>query len=146
MEQYADYLLVTEITAGLKGSERERSFERDIANRKSSQLFAQKGGKMRDVAKMREAIVRGSVGGYPPEDKTINGFMIPVQTPKIPFTGMENRETKVSGFKTTSRFKRRPTVLKRKNILNQGPNGIGKTTFLELLANNKAKWRPSPKE
>ncbi len=150
VEQYVgDYFdVVTEITRRIERERKENvRLERDIANRKEQfSFFAQKGGKMRDVArKMREAIeeLEDQLVDTRQEDKTINGFMIPVQT----FEDSDLPEWKIVEIKGVSVIqnhkpvqKKANVVLKRKNkLLIKGPNGIGKTTFLELLANNKAK-------
>ncbi len=150
VEQYVgDYLkVVEEITLRI---ERERKknvmLERDISNRKEQMnFFAQKGGKMRDVArKMREAIeeLEAQMVDLRQEDKTIGDFMIPVQT----FEGSELPDWKILEITSISALKNgKPAskkvniILKRKDrLLVTGPNGIGKSTFLEALAAGKAK-------
>ncbi len=150
VEQYVgDYLDVVEEIA--RRIERERQanvrLERDIANRKEQfNFFAQKGGKMRDVArKMKEAIdeLEAQLVDMRQEDKTIRNFVIPVQT----FEDSELPEWKIAEIKAVAVMENhKPTqkkvniILKRKNRLwIKGPNGIGKSTFLQLLANSKAK-------
>ncbi len=150
VEQYVgDYLDVVEEIA--RRIERERQanvrLERDIAHRKEQfNFFAQKGGKMRDVArKMKEAIeeLEAQLVEMRQEDKTIRNFMIPTQS----FENSELPEWKIVAIKSVnvienhkSVSKKVNVVLKRKNrLLIKGPNGIGKTTFLESLASGKAK-------
>ncbi|MDO8466853.1 MAG: ATP-binding cassette domain-containing protein [bacterium] len=150
MEQYVgDYLdVVAEIARRI---ERERQanvrLERDITNRKEQfNFFAQKGGKMRDVArKMGEAIeeLESQLVDMRQEDKTIRNFAIPVQT----FIDSELPEWKIAEIKAVTVMENhKPTqkkvnvILKRKNkLLLKGPNGIGKSTFLQLIASGKAK-------
>lgn len=150
VEQYVgDYLdVVAEISRRI---ERERQanvrLERDIANRKEQfNFFAQKGGKMRDVArKMKEAIdeLEEQIVDMRQEDKTIKHFIIPVQS----FENSELPDWKIVEITSVGVMenhkpvtKKAHVVLKRHNrLLIKGPNGIGKTTFLEMLANGKAK-------
>ncbi len=150
VEQYVgDYFdVVEEISRRI---ERERQanvrLERDIANRKEQfGFFAQKGGKMRDVArKMKEAIeeLEAQLVDMRQEDKTIRNFVIPVQT----FENSDLPEWKIAEIKAVTVMenhkpaqKKANIILKRKNrLLIKGPNGIGKSTFLQLLANGKAK-------
>ena len=158
VEQYVgDYLkVIEEITLRI---ERERKknvmLERDISNRKEQMnFFAQKGGKMRDVArKMREAIeeLESQMVDLRQEDKTIRDFMIPVQT----FEDSALPDWKIVAITSISAFKGGPStglragkpvskkiniIMKRKDrLLVTGPNGIGKSTFLEALASGKAK-------
>ncbi len=152
VEQYVgDYLkVVAEIAIRI---ERERKknvmLKKDIENRKEQMnYFAQKGGKMRDVArKMREAIeeLESQLVDLRQEDKTIKDFIIPVQS----FEGSERPDWKIVEIKavnimTTGKsstadkpaVKSVNIVLKRKEkLLISGPNGIGKSTLLEALAN-----------
>ena len=150
VEQYVgDYLkVVGEIALRI---ERERKknvmLERDIANRKDQMnFFAQKGGKMRDVArKMREAIdeLESQMVDLRQEDKTIRDFFIPVQA----FENTALPEWKIVGITSISALKggkvankKVNIVMKRKDrLLITGPNGVGKSTFLESLATGKAK-------
>lgn len=150
VEQYVgDYLdVVTEIARRIERERKENvRLEREIAHRKEQMnFFAQKGGKMRDVArKMREAIeeLEAQLVETRQEDRTISDFIIPVQS----FENSELPEWKIVEIKGVSVIenhkpvqKKANVVLKRKNrLLIKGPNGIGKSTFLDLLANGKAK-------
>lgn len=147
VEQYVgNYLtVVEEITRRI---ERERMknvrLERDIANRKEQHgFFAQKGGKMRDVArKMKEAIeeLEEQIVEMREEDKTIRQFAIPVQS-------LENLEVPIFSMNAVTLIKKGKqvkhpvtiTLKKRDKLLIAGPNGIGKSTLLESIAEGKAK-------
>lgn len=146
LEQYVgDYFdVVSEISARI---ERERKqnvrLAREIEDRKEkANFFAQKGGKMRNVAKkMKDAIenLEDNVVEMRQEDKTINDFYIPLQN----FEALDSLDdgkiveiTSVTlqdhGKEKTKKVK---VVLKRGDrLLIKGPNGIGKTTFLNALA------------
>ncbi len=150
VEQYVgDYLKVVEEIALRIERERKKNvmLERDIQNRKDQMnFFAQKGGKMRDVArKMREAIdeLESQLVDLRQEDKTIRDFVIPVQA----FENTALPEWKIVGITSISALKggkvankKLNIVMKRKDrLLITGPNGVGKSTFLESLATGKAK-------
>lgn len=151
LEQYVgDYFdVVREITARI---ERERKqnvrLKREIEDRKEkANFFSQKGGKMRNVAKkMKDAIeeLEDNVVEMRQEDKTIGDFHIPLQDfaeLEFPEDGRIVEITSVTiqedGKEKTKKTK---VVLKRKDrLLVKGPNGVGKTTFLNALAAGKAK-------
>lgn len=108
------------------------------ANKDKANFFANKGGQMRMVAKrMREKAeeLTDEIVDVRREDKTIRQFRIPAQPE---FTG---EILKITSFtmmdpKTHKVVQRKANViLKRKqHLLLAGPNGIGKSTLLELLA------------
>ncbi len=122
-------------------------------NRKNAQLakgieakkaqagqFAQKGGKMRLVAKkMREKAeeLADSVVAVRKEDSAIRPFSIPVQKDiggdLLSITSFTTRKLGKIKKHTTS-------IILRKNthLLLKGPNGIGKSTLLEALATGTA--------
>ncbi|MBI2591605.1 MAG: ABC-F family ATP-binding cassette domain-containing protein [Candidatus Brennerbacteria bacterium] len=145
IEQYqGDYFLVIkEIKARL---ERERMknvrLERDIQNRKKQAgFFAQKGGHMRDVAqKMNKKIaeLESDMVEVRRDDKTIRNFSIPCQ---------EDMSGCILRLKSVSIIKNHKPIVKKVNVelkkkerlLLTGPNGIGKTTLLEMLASGHAK-------
>lgn len=109
-------------------------------NKDKANFFAQKGGKMRLVAKkMRTEIeeMEEEKVDVRKEDKTIRPFTIPAQD----LTGDVLR---ITSFTTMHPKKHVPVphavnvVLKRKQHLQlKGPNGIGKTTLLETIAGAK---------
>lgn len=146
IEQYfGNYFdLLKEITARI---ERENRKNAQLAkkiqdNKDKANFFAQKGGKMRLVAKkMREEIeeMEEEKVDVRKEDKTIRPFVIPSQ-PELngelltitSFTTMDPKTHK-------PKVQKKGVVLKKKNhLLLRGPNGIGKTTLLESLANGTA--------
>mgnify|MGYP001605177099 CR=1 FL=1 len=134
--------VVAEITARI---ERERMknvrLERDISNRKEqANFFAQKGGHMRDVArKMNEKIkeLEEQMVETRKEDKTIRDFIIPATFFPEP----------VATIKSVSMMHNHKLLAKKVNfvlkkgerLLVSGPNGIGKTSFLQSMANGAAK-------
>ena len=145
IEQYSgDYSDVVEQIA--MRIERERmqnaQMERGIQeNKDRSNFFAHKGGKMRLVAKkMREKAekMESEKVAVRREDKTIRQFIIPTQE------GLVNEELKISSFTVMQDHKEvtkntRIFLVKNKHLLITGPNGIGKSTLIESLANRTAK-------
>jgi len=142
VEQYVGnyFDLLKEISARI---ERENRKNAQLAkkiqdNKDKANFFAQKGGKMRLVAKkMRTEIeeMEEEKVDVRKEDKTIRPFTIPAQ-PEI--TGDILR---IESYTTLHPKKHTPVehktniILKRRNRLQlKGPNGIGKTTLLESLA------------
>lgn len=152
LEQYVGnyHDVVKEISARIERERRENArLARDITNRKEQMnFFAQKGGHMRDVArKMREKIeeLEAEVVEMRQEDRTLSDFGIPAQQ----VDGMEITQggpvVHISGV-TLMHNPSKPqtkkvdvTVRRGDKLLVAGPNGIGKTTFLEALAHGKAK-------
>jgi len=127
--------------------ERERMknvrLQKEIQHRKDqASFFAQKGGHMRDVArKMNEKIeeLEEDVVEVRREDRTIRGFAIQAQKD---LEGQIVKLDSVSVIKNHKPVTKKiaPIILKRKERLHLvGPNGIGKTTFLESLASGHAK-------
>jgi len=108
-------------------------------NKDKANFFANKGGRMRLLAKrMREEAeeLEEEKVDVRREDKTIRNFVIPAQ-PEFTAEIMH-----ISSFTTMSPITHKPVKrvanisLKRKqHLLLCGPNGIGKTTLLEALAN-----------
>lgn len=146
VEQYSGnyYDLLKEISARIERENRKNAqLEKQIqANKDKANFFAQKGGKMRVVAKkMRTQIeeMEEDKVDVRKEDKTIRPFVIPAQ-PEIvgdmltisSFTTMDPKthEPKVQ--------KKSVIMKKKQHLLLKGPNGIGKTTLLESLASGKA--------
>lgn len=145
IEQYAgDYNDVVEQIAVRIERERMQNaqMERGIQeNKDRSNFFAHKGGKMRLVAKkMREKAekMESEKVAVRREDKTIRSFIIPTQE------GLVNEELKISSFTIMQDNKEitkpaRIFLVKNKHLLITGPNGIGKSTLIESLANRTAK-------
>lgn len=146
VEQYVgDYFsLLAEISARI---ERENRKNAQLAkkiqdNKDKANFFAQKGGKMRLVAKkMRTEIeeMEEEKVDVRKEDKTIRAFTIPAQEELVgdilTITSVSTVDTKTHKSKTKSV----DVVLKKKqHLLLKGPNGIGKSTLLEALAGGTA--------
>lgn len=144
IEQYAgDYNDVVEQIA--LRIEREKMLnarmERGIQeNKDRANFFAHKGGRLRQVAKkMREKAdeMESSKVDVRREDKTIRAFTIPNQDDIV------NEELRITSFNVVKDHKveKKTTdilVTKRKHLLIEGPNGIGKSTFIDSLLNGTA--------
>jgi ATP-binding cassette, subfamily F, member 3 len=147
MEQYTgNYLdVVEEIAARVKKEQLLNvRAETNIKKLKAQAgVFAHKGGKLRGVAKkMRDAAQEAEEGKVDVrrEDKTIKPFSIGTQQFDAFFDGKIAEITSVSLLK-----KRKPvtkkldlTLRRGTHLLIAGPNGIGKSTFLEALATEQA--------
>ena len=146
VEQYVGnyFDLLKEITARIERENRKNAqlAKRIQDNKDKANFFAQKGGKMRLVAKkMREEIeeMEEEKVDVRKEDKTIRPFVIPAQE-EIPgdiititsFSTMDPKTHKPKEKKASI------TMKKRHHLQLRGPNGIGKTTLLEALANGTA--------
>lgn len=142
-DQYSGnyYDVMEEVARRIEQEERKNArLEKDIKHRKEqANFFAQKGGKLRNVAKkMREAIddLEDNKADVRREDKTIRPFTIPAQDIIGPVlqiktvSVMKNHEPTVCPVNMT--FK------KNQHLLVSGPNGIGKTTFLESLTSGSS--------
>ncbi len=110
-------------------------------NKDKSNFFANKGGQMRMVAKrMREKAeeLEATKVDVRKEDKAIRSFRIPFQD------GLGGEMLVISSLKVIRNNKateRKAKVALRKNnhLLLAGPNGIGKSTLLQSLADGTAK-------
>lgn len=112
-----------------------------LANKEQANIFAHKGGKLRLVAKrMREKAeeLEAQNVDVRREDKTIRPFTIPMQ-PDV--KGEVFKITSYSVIKNHEAVtkKCRISLNKNRHLLITGPNGIGKSTLLESLANGTAK-------
>ena len=135
------YDLLKEITARI---ERENRKNAQLAkkiqdNKDKANFFAQKGGKMRLVAKkMREEIeeMEEDKVEVRKEDKTIRPFTIPAQEDIIGEILGITELSVMDPKKHVPKVKKVQLSLKRHTHLQiKGPNGIGKTTLLESIAN-----------
>jgi len=108
-------------------------------NKDKANFFAHKGGKLRLVAKkMRnkaEELEEEKVDTRR-EDKAIHSFIIPAQPELV------GEIVHISNFKTMKGSKVTPhkvdiTLKRGEHLLLKGPNGIGKTTLLEVIAKNE---------
>jgi ATPase subunit of ABC transporter with duplicated ATPase domains len=145
VEQYVgNYNDVQEqITLKIEADNRKNAqLEKHIQeNKDKSNFFANKGGQMRLVAKrMREKAeeMEESMVDIRKEDKTIAPFTIPVQKD---LSGELVHITSLLTIKNHKPVEKKVKVSLRKNrhLLLSGPNGIGKTTLLESIANGTAK-------
>lgn len=139
VEQYTGnyFNLLVEIEARIKRENRKNAqlAKKIIENKEKVNYFAQKGGKMRLVAKkMRDEVkvMEESKVDVRREDKTIRPFNIPLQE------GIGGEILNISSFSIINKgkfIKRKTNISLRKGerLLLIGPNGIGKTTLLESL-------------
>jgi len=105
-------------------------------NKDKANFFAQKGGKMRLVAKkMRTEVeeMEEAKVDVRKEDRTIRPFTIPAQTE---LSGVVFALTLYTVHKGRKPVKKKANIALRKNqhLLLKGPNGIGKSTLLERIA------------
>ncbi len=117
-------------------------------NKDKSNFFANKGGQMRMVAKrMREKAeeLEEQKVDVRREDKTIRPFTIPMQEGLIgeiitisSFITIQHPSNKLGAGKAVER-KAKISLRKNQHLLLSGPNGIGKSTLLESIANKTAK-------
>jgi ATP-binding cassette subfamily F protein 3 len=142
IEQYVGdyYVVVEDIKAQIERENMKNAqFAKKIKdNKEKMNYFANKGGKMRLVAKkMRDEIeqMEEDKVDVRQEDKTIRNFTIPAQSD---FVGNVITITSVNVMKDHEPTEKQVNVIlrKREHLLLKGPNGIGKTTLLERLAEN----------
>ncbi len=144
IEQYAGdyYDVVAEISARIEKENRENArLAKEIQeNKDKANFFAHKGGKMRNVAaKMREKIeeYESEKVEVRKEDKTIRSFTIPAQQNLSDFTVRISAVTVIQNHQEVT--KETSVVFGKKFHLQiVGPNGIGKSTFIESLARGTA--------
>jgi ATPase subunit of ABC transporter with duplicated ATPase domains len=110
-------------------------------NKDKANFFAQKGGKMRLVAKrMRTKVeeMEEDKVDIRREDKTIRPFVIPAQSD---LTGILFRINSFITFKNHKPVAHKCDLSLKKNLhlLLRGPNGIGKSSLLESIVNKTAK-------
>lgn len=144
IEQYAGnyHDVVADIEARIEQQNRlNAQMERGIReNKEKANFFANKGGKMRNVAKkMREKVekLESEKVEVRKEDKTIRNFTIPVQQ------GIVGEVLKINSFsiiKNHAVIKKsaRLFLLKDRHMIIIGPNGIGKSTLIEGIAKGTA--------
>ena len=165
IEQYVgDYFDVIADIAVRKEKENRKNaqLEKDIqANKDKMNFFAQKGGKMRLVAKkMRTKVeeMEEAKVDVRKDDKTIREFHIPAQKDIVgeiltitSFTrptwsvsagqATKSADSPVDGIKNHKQSTQKANIhLKRRgHLLLSGPNGIGKSTLLESIAKGTLK-------
>ncbi len=134
-----DYLdVVVEIEAQIEREQRQNArMEKEIQDQKDKiNFFSHKGGKMRKLAsKMRDNVEEAEENKVDVrrEDKTIPPFTIDAAEFPKPLVQI----TSVTIMKNHKPTKKNVaiTVRRRHRVLITGPNGIGKTTLLESMAN-----------
>lgn len=144
VEQYVGnyFDVVAEISARIEKENRKNALlAKEIQeNKDKANFFANKGGQMRMVAKrMREKaeMLEETKIEVRKEDKTIRSFRIPFQS------GLIGEILNISSLKVIRNHKpveRKVKVTLRKNdhLLLKGPNGIGKSTLLQSIADGTA--------
>ncbi len=144
VEQYTGnyFNVVKEIKARVEKEQMKNAqLEKNIqAKKDKANEFAHKGGRLRLVAKrMRDLAdeMEEEKVDVRREDKTIRHFTIPAQPDQI---GDLLTITELNVVKKGKIVKRKVNIKLRKNqhLLLKGPNGIGKSTLLEHLANGTA--------
>ncbi len=145
VEQYVGnyFDVVEQISARVEKENRKNAqLAKEIQeNKDKANFFSNKGGQMRLVAKrMREKAeeLEEEKVDVRREDKTIRPFEIPSQ---VDLSGEVLHITSFSMIKNHKSVTRKCSVSLRKNnhLLLVGPNGIGKSTLLESIANGTAK-------
>lgn len=111
--------------------------------KEQAEVFAHKGGKLRSVAKrMREAAeaAEASMVEVRREDKTIRDFRIPAQELPPEFNGQILALSRVGIIRGGEPVSRKVDIILRRgsHALLTGPNGIGKSTFLESVVSGAA--------
>ncbi len=146
VEQYVGNYknVLRDITARVeKENMKNAQLEKEIqAKKDQANVFSHKGGQLRLVAKrMREKAeeLEEEIVDVRREDKTIRNFIIPCQEDINGdiitingFTTMNAKNGKIVKHKANLKLK------KNQHLLLSGPNGIGKSTLLEHLANGTA--------
>lgn len=144
VQQYSGdyYVVVAEIQAQIEKEIRKNAqYEKEIiANKEKANFFANKGGKMRLVArKMRDKAeeMEAAKVDVRREDKAIRNFIIPTQE-NLSGEVLEISSVTVIKNHEPSKKEARVSLKKNQHLLLAGPNGIGKSTLLEALATGKA--------
>ncbi|MBU1038985.1 ATP-binding cassette domain-containing protein [Patescibacteria group bacterium] len=143
VEQYAGTYLDVVQEIGLRLERERRQNARAEAEIKKqvaqAEVFAHKGGKLRLVAKkmrLAAAEAKENMVEVRQEDKTIRPFIIPVQSFPSDFNGKILELNQISLIKAgeTEHHETNLVLRRDSHLLIAGPNGIGKTSFLQKLA------------
>ena len=135
------YSVVQEIEAQIEKDKLKnaRLLKEIQANKDQANVFANKGGKLRLVAKkMRDAAAEAEANmvDVRKEDKTIREFEIPMQE-DIGGVIVDIKHLSIMLNHEIITKDVRVELRNDEHLLLKGPNGIGKTTLLERLAHNK---------
>ncbi|MFA6296867.1 MAG: ATP-binding cassette domain-containing protein [Patescibacteria group bacterium] len=136
-----DYFSVVEEIKSrvLREQRKNAQLKKSIIDRKEKvNFFANKGGKMRQLArklKLEAQEMEENMVDVRKEDKTIREFEIPVQD-------ISGEIVKIKAVKVIKNHEpvlkeTEKVIRKRMHLLVVGPNGIGKSTLLRTLVNNK---------
>ncbi len=118
------------------------------ANKDKANFFAQKGGKMRLVAKkMRTKVeeMEEEKVDVRKEDRTIREFTIPTQE-DLPIEVISITSFNVIKNHKPKQHKVALSLKKNKHLLLKGPNGIGKSTLLQSIVDRTAEGVTVPPE
>lgn len=143
IEQYmGDYYdVVEEIAKRIAKAQSENvRLERTIQEKKDqANVFANKGGKLRAVAKRMRGLaaeLEENKVDVRREDKTLSSFEIPCDEPTGPIINIKSISVITE---SGAMIKNVNLALKRNtHLLVSGPNGIGKSTFLKALAGGES--------
>ena len=145
VEQYTGnyFNVVSQIAARIeKENMKNAQLEKDIlANKEKINFFAQKGGKMRLVAKkMRDEIeeMQEAVVDVRAEDKTIRPFTIPAQEDIVGEIFALTSYTTMGGKAAPKKHKTEVRLKRNMHLFIKGPNGIGKSTLLNGIVESTA--------
>jgi ATP-binding cassette, subfamily F, member 3 len=140
-----DYFYVkSEITKRIQreNAENARRQQKAIAKKEQANKFANKGGNLRKIAKtMRQVAAEMEEGmvDVRKEDLSLKDFVIPYTQPSE-FNGKLVKISQITGYNQSIPLRDGSIeVRKGSKIRLCGPNGIGKSTFLELLVARTAK-------
>ena len=143
VEQYTGNYndVLKDITARVEKEGRKNAqLEKEIqAKKDKANEFANKGGRLRLVAKRMRNLAQDLEDekvDVRREDKTIRKFIIPAQDEVLGAIATITSFTTMTHGKIHSR-KANITLKKNQHLLLSGPNGIGKSTLLEKIANRQ---------
>ena len=132
------YFVKAEISKRIQreNAENQRRQQKAQAKKEQANKFANKGGNLRKIAKtMRQVAAEMEEGmvDVRKEDVALREFVIPFTQP-AEFNGRLLRIAEITGYNQSIPLQRGAIeVRKGTKIHLRGPNGIGKSTFLELL-------------
>ncbi len=143
VEQYVGdyYNVLGEIEAQIERERKKNAqLKKSIQDRKDKiNFFAHKGGKMRKLAsKLKDQVEEAEeeMVDERQEDKTINEFTLPATVDIVgPFVEIRSVGLMKDHEPIRVELNVPIEVRKKGRLLVKGPNGIGKSTFLEALAN-----------